>query len=118
MRHGVGPYCAQRSETTCSGRQVIPNDVSNVWRFAKSPIEFGAELTDARIARFADDSEAAVADISGSILKLRVVEDVEEFNPEIERVILMNHGSLREAEIGVVETRAVEEPAVGSAESP
>ena len=94
LRQGVGPYCAHRSETTCPGRQVIPNDVSNVWCFAKSPIELGAKLTDARIARIRDDSEAVAADVSAGILELRVVEDVEEFDPDIERVVLMKYGSL------------------------
>ena len=101
---------------TWSKNQVIPNDVSDVWRFAKSPIEFKADLSNARVARVRDNPEVRTVDVSGGIHELRVVEDVEEFDTKIERVVFMNHGSLREAEIGVVEARAVEEPAIGGAE--
>ena len=58
------------------------------------PVEFRADLSNARIARIGDDSEARVADVSGGILKLRVVEDVEKFKSEIESEILLNYGSL------------------------
>ena len=46
-----------------------------------------------------------------------MVEDVEKFDAEIERKILFDLGALQDAEIGVVESGAMEEAAVGGAES-
>ena len=46
-----------------------------------------------------------------------MVEDVEKFDTDIESVILLNYGPLRKSEIGVVESRAVEEASVGGAKS-
>src|ERR1700693_5953783 len=82
-----------------------------------SPVELGANLTDAWIARIGDDSEAGVGDVSGRIHKLRVVEDVEKFDTKIESIILFNYGTFRHAEIGVVESGTVEEAPVGSPKS-
>ena len=110
-------YWAHRSGMTCSKSQVIPNNVSDVWRFTESPIEFKAELSNARIARIGDNPEACAVNVPTRVHELRMVEDVEKFDTEIERIVLMDHGSLRKAEIGVVEARAVEEPTVGGAES-
>ena len=47
---------------------------------------------------------------------MRVVEDVEKFETEIESEILMNDGPLRDSEIGVVEPRTVEEAPICGAE--
>src|SRR5271165_54462 len=82
------------------------------------PVEFRAYLTDARIARVGDDSEVAAGDVAARISKLRVVEDVEEFEPEIESESLIDRRMLQHAEIGVVESRAVEEASVRGAKSP
>ena len=74
-------------------------------------------MPDARIARVGDDSEARIGDVPARILKLRVVEDVEKFEAEVESVILLNYGPLRYAKVGIVESRAVEEAPVGGAKS-
>src|SRR6266581_2141046 len=81
------------------------------------PDELRAELPDSRIAGATDDSEASAADVPARIVELDVVEDVEEFSPNLEGHLLCDRGPLRKPEIGIVETRAVEEPAVGSPES-
>ena len=86
--------------------------------FAVLPVEFRADLTDARIARIGDDCEVGAGDVPARISKLRVVEDVEEFEPEIESESLIDRGVLQHAEVGVVESRAVEEASVGGAKSP
>src|SRR6202008_4928900 len=47
-----------------------------------------------------------------------VIEDVEKFEAEIESIRLMNHSSLQYTEIGVVESRAMEEAPVGGPKGP
>ena len=83
------------------------------------PVELRAHLPDAGIASVGDDSEARAAYVPhpGSIHKLRVVEDVEKFQTDIESVVLLNYGPLRKSEIGVVESRAVEEASAGGPKS-
>src|ERR1700691_755927 len=81
------------------------------------PIELCTHLPDAGIASVGDDSEARSGDVPAWIHKLCVVEDVEKFEADIESVILLNYGPLRKSEIGVVESRAVEEASVGGAKS-
>ena len=81
------------------------------------PVELRADLADARIARIADDSEVRIGDVPARILKLRMVEDVEKFDTEIESVVLLNYGPLRHAKIGVVESRPMEEAPVSGAKS-
>jgi len=49
--------------------------------------------------------------------ELRVVEDVEEFTPNLDGHRFVDDGPLRKPEIGIVETRTVEEPAVGRPKS-
>lgn len=82
---------------------------------AQSPDELRAELPDARIAGAVDDSEdsGSTADIPARILELRVVENVEEFSPNLEGHRFSDGGPLHKPEIGIVESRAMEEPAVG-----
>src|SRR5437588_12585711 len=80
------------------------------------PIELRTDLADARRLRIGYNSEApAVVDIASRIRELRMVEDVEKFDAQIKRHLLSNDGSLQYAEVGVVESRAVEEAPVGSA---
>ena len=83
----------------------------------KLPVKLRADLTNAGIARVGDDSEARTGDVPARIRKLRVVEDVKKLQADIESVILLNYGPLQYAEIGVVESRAVEEAPVGGAKS-
>jgi hypothetical protein len=87
-------------------------------RRRRLPEKFRAHLADARITGIGDDSEVPAADVPSRILELRVVEDVEKFDAEIESVVLLNYGPLRYAKIGVVESRAVEEASVGRPKSP
>jgi hypothetical protein len=81
------------------------------------PVEFRADLTNAGRLRVGDDSEVRGAgDVPARIHKLRVVEDVEEFDTQIKGQILFYLCPLQEPKIGVVESRAVEKPTIGSAE--
>ena len=82
------------------------------------PVEFRADLTDARIARIGNDCEVVAGDVPARINKLGVVEDVEEFETEIERESLVDRSMLQHAEVGVVKSRAVEEASVRGAKSP
>jgi len=50
--------------------------------------------------------------------ELRVVEDVEKFDTEIESVVLLDYRPLRHAKIGVVESRPMEEAPVSGAKCP
>ena len=52
--------------------------------FPVSPDKFCTDLPDARIASGGDVAEGAAADIPAWIYELRVVEDVEEFAPNLE----------------------------------
>jgi len=80
------------------------------------PDEPRAELPDARVAGATDDSEAPAADVPARIIELGVVEDVEEFASNFEGHPFSDDRPLRKPEICIVETRAVEEPAVGGPE--
>jgi hypothetical protein len=82
------------------------------------PEELGTDLPDARIAGARDHSEAATVDVAAWILELRVIENVEEFDPNLEGHVFGYGGSLHEPKISIVEARAVEEPAVRGPESP
>src|SRR5262245_19431348 len=78
------------------------------------PVEFRANLTDARIARILDNPEApVVVDVAAGIVELRVVEYVEEFDAQVESHLLFKNRSLQDAKVGVVESRAMEEAPVG-----
>ena len=80
------------------------------------PVELEADLTDARVTRVGHNAKARIGNISGWIEELRMVENVKKFEAQIERESLINRGSLQDAEVGVVESGAVEKPAVGSPE--
>src|SRR2546430_6773828 len=86
-------------------------------RRRRLPEEFCADLPNTRIARAGHNSEVRAVDVSRRILKLRVVEDVEKFETQIESEILLDCGPLQYSEIGVVKSRAVEEAAVGGGQS-
>src|SRR2546430_1997691 len=60
----------------------------------KSPEEFNAKLSNPRSTGTANNPKRRVADVSPGICKLRVVEDVEKFDTEIESQILFNCGVL------------------------
>src|SRR5258706_3947802 len=81
------------------------------------PDKLRARSSNGWIAVAADDPEVPAADVPARIVELRVVEDVEEFSSNLEGHRFSDDGPLREPEIGIVETWAVEEPAVGGPES-
>ena len=82
------------------------------------PVEFRADLPNARVARVGDYSKVRAGDISARIYKLRVVENVEEFETQIERESLIYRGSFEDSEIGVIEPRTVEESPIYVSERP
>src|SRR5580700_8764841 len=78
------------------------------------PVELPADLSNARIPRIVDNPKARIADVPGGIYELRMVEDIKEFETQIERESLIDRSSLQDSEIGVIEARTVEEASVGS----
>src|ERR1700689_5155043 len=80
------------------------------------PVELGADLSDARVASARHDTEARTRDVAARIVELGVVEDVEEFDPDVKGIVLFEDGALQETEVGVVEAGAVEGASVRVAE--
>src|ERR1700722_11204810 len=115
MRHGLARLKVFRNIAGWP-EAAVPTVTQCRWqtRELSSPVELRAYLPNARIARVGDDFEARTAYVAhpSRIHKLRVVEDVEKFQREIESVILLNYGPLRKFEVGVVESRAEEESSV------
>lgn len=62
-----------------------------------SPDEFRTDLPDARITGIGDIPEASVTDIPARIRELRVIEYVEEFTPNLERLSFCNRDRLLES---------------------
>ena len=84
----------------------------------KSPDELRADLPDARSTRAGDVAKArTIADIPAWVIELGMIENIEEFTPNLEGFLLGDGDSLRYPEISIVESRAVKEPAIRSAES-
>lgn len=83
--------------------------------FVELPDELSAHLPDAGVAGIRDISETAVY-IAARIHKLRVIEDVEELTPNLERHGFPHGNDLRYSEIRVVEARTMEKPPVRGAE--
>ena len=77
-----------------------------------SPDEFRADLPNTWIAGTRDVTEIVAADVPTRVVKLRVVEDVEEFTSNLEMHCFIEGNHLRYAQIGIVESRAVEESPV------
>jgi len=82
-----------------------------------SPDELRTDLSNARIAGIRDISEAAAADVPARIRELCMVENVEEFAANLERHGFPNRNDLRDSEIRVIETRAMEEAPVRGPET-
>jgi len=83
----------------------------------KLPVEFRANLPNARVARARHDSEAVVVNVPARILEFRMIEDVEELDANVERVVLVDCSPFQYAEIGVAEAGTVEKAPVGRPES-
>ena len=81
------------------------------------PNKFRANLPNAWIASVGNLPKARTADIAVRINELRVVEYVEEFAADLERLGFRDRNDLRYSQIGVVETGAVEESAVRGAKT-
>lgn len=82
----------------------------------RSPDELRAELPDAWVARAGDNSHVAI-DITTRVQELSVIEDVEEFGGDLERLSFGNGNSLGYAHIEIVDARPVEESPVCCPES-
>jgi hypothetical protein len=80
-----------------------------------SPDELPTELPDAHGTGTGDVSEAATADVAARIIELRMVEYVEEFAPNLERLGFRDPDGLLHPKIGVVHAWAVKEPPIGRA---
>ena len=68
-----------------------------------SPDEFRTDLPNARIARTRNVTEVVAANVPGGVVKLRVIEDVEEFTSNLEVHCFIEWNHLRYAQIGVVD---------------
>jgi hypothetical protein len=77
-----------------------------------SPDEFRTDLPNARRTRTRNITEVRAANVPAGIVKLRVIEDVEEFTPNLEMHCFIEWNHLRYAQIGIVESRAVKESPV------
>ncbi len=79
-----------------------------------SEIKLGADLPDAGISRGGHHAHLAI-EIAVRVSELCMIEDVKEFGFDFKRLRFGNVGSLREADIEVVDPGAMEELAVGIA---
>jgi len=82
-----------------------------------SPDELRTQLPNARVVSVGDVSEVRTADVPARVHELGVVENIEEFAPDLERQRFPDRNDLRYSEIGIVEARAMEESAVRRAET-
>lgn len=82
-----------------------------------SPDELRTDLPDARVAGVRDISEASAADIPARIHELRVVENIEEFTPNLKQLGFGDRDRLLKPEIGVVEAGAMEESPIRGPET-
>ena len=81
------------------------------------PVELGAELTDAGIARLGDNAKVAATEIATRVLELRMVEDVEELRSDLDAHAFLNTSNFLQAQIGVRKPWSVEELPVSVAKS-
>ena len=81
--------------------------------FRPLPNELRTDLPNAHGTGAGNATEAGTADVAARIQELRVVEYVEEFTPDLERLGFRDRYRLLQPQIGVVDTRPMEEPPVG-----
>src|SRR5579872_97700 len=74
------------------------------------PDEFRTNLTNTGITRTRDIAEVSVADVPGRVVELSVIEDIEEFTPNLEMHRFGDRNDLRYAQVRVIKPRSVEEP--------
>jgi len=106
-------FCGDATLEKGSGHRLRAHSPGFYACWQRLPVELRAELTDAWIASLGDNTEIRVSDVSTRVLELRVVEDVEELDANVERQIFLDPGSLRDSEVRVVETGTMEEAAAG-----
>src|SRR5207245_8301684 len=80
------------------------------------PHELRAYLSDARSPVTRHRAKLAAGVVANRILELSVVEDVEKFSPDQERRRFSDPGILRQPEVSVYQTWAIEKSAVGGAD--
>ena len=102
-------FWSDRNRQKNCGRGVEPRPHDYV---SASPDKLRTDLANARITGVGDISEACAADIPARIHELRVVENIEEFSPNLEQLGFCDRDRLLNPEIGIVEARAVEESPV------
>ena len=85
--------------------------------WSASPNKLRTYLTDAWITGIGDISKASAADIPARIRELRMVENIEEFSPNLEHLGFGDRDRLLKPEIGVVEAGAMEESPVRRSET-
>src|SRR5689334_4358131 len=74
-----------------------------------SPVELGAELTDAGRAGIGDNAEVAAAEITVRIHELRVIEDVEELGSNLDAHRFGDSSNLLQPQIRVQKAWSMEE---------
>ena len=77
-----------------------------------SPDELRTDLPNARSTRTRNIAEGGAANVPGGIVKLRMIEDVEEFTPNLEVHCFIDWNHLRYTQIGIVDSWAMEESPV------
>ncbi len=82
-----------------------------------SPNELRTDLSNAWITRIRDIAEATAADVPARIEELRMVKYVEKFTPKLKRHCLRYRYLLRYPQVGVVDSRAMEESPVRCTET-
>jgi hypothetical protein len=82
-----------------------------------SPDEFRTDLPNARITGTRDVTEIFAANVPAGIVKLRMIEDVEEFTSNLEMHCFIEWNHLRYAQICIVESRSMEESPVRRSET-
>jgi len=80
------------------------------------PDEFRTDLPNARVARTRDVTKSFAANVAAGVGELRVIEDVEEFTPNLEVHSFIDWNHLGYAQIGIVDAGAVKKPPVGRPE--
>src|SRR5262245_33645132 len=99
MLEEIGPECGKNRECDRDA--------------PRSPVELGADLAFAtRKPGAGHDTEQIAVEITVRIVELRVVENIENFSPNLKGHGFFDDGPLRDAEVRVVQTGTVEELAV------
>ena len=82
-----------------------------------SPDKLRTDLADARITGIGDIPETSAGEIPARIRELRVVENIEEFTPNLKHLGFGDRDRLLKPEIGVVEAGAMEESPIRGPET-